>query len=186
MLFRSGLVLLVENAGESTLTGAELELTALLADGFTVSGGLAWLDPEYDNWDQVDFITGQTQDLSGRKFRDVPEFTANILAQYEFALSGGGSLRLRGDLAYRDDIYYTNDEVASTFDRLHADSFTTINAGITYISADGQWELGVYGRNLSDEREIVGGFVVDAFGSTDVAFTPPRRYFVSVKYTGGE
>ena len=45
--------------------------------------------------------------------------------------------------------------------------------------------MGVYGRNLGDEREVIGGFVVDAFGSTDVPFTEPRRWFVSVKYTGG-
>jgi iron complex outermembrane receptor protein len=181
----AGLILMVDNAGESTLTGAELEFTILPTEGLTISGGMSWLDPEYDKWEQVDFVTGEVQDLSDREFRDVPEFTANLLAQYEVDLGDNGLLRLRGDLAYRDDIYYTNDETAANFDRLHADSFTTYNAGVTWISPNGNWELGVYGRNLSDEREIIGGFTVDAFGATDVAFTEPRRYFVSLKYSGG-
>lgn len=181
----AGLILLVENAAESSLTGAEVELSAVLGDGLSVMGGLAWLNAEFDEFDQTNFITGEVEDLSHREFRDAPEWNANLLVQYEHGLAGGGTLRIRGDLAYRGDIFYTNDEAASTFDRLHAGGFTTINAGVTYVTPGGNWELGAYGRNLTDEREVVGGFVVDAFGSTDVPFTEPRRWFVSVKYTGG-
>ena len=181
----AGLILLVENAAESSLTGGELEFSALLGEGLSVMGGLAWLDAEFDKFDQTNFITGQVEDLSHREYRDAPEWNANLLVQYEHTLAGGGTLRLRGDLAYRSDIYYTNDEAATTFDRLHAGGFTTFNAGVSYVTPGGNWELGLYGRNLSDEREVIGGFVVDAFGSTDVPFTEPRRWFVSVKYTGG-
>jgi len=180
----AGLILLVDNAGESTLTGAELEFTVLPTEGLTIAGSMAWLDPEYDKFEQVDFVTGQVQDLSDREFRDVPELSASLSAQYELALSNDATLRLRGDMSYRDDIFYSNEPIAA-FERLHADSFVTYNAGMTYIFAGGDWELGVYGRNLSDEREIIGGFGVDAFGITDTVFTEPRRYFVSVKYTGG-
>lgn len=181
----AGLILLVDNAGKSTLTGAELEFTVLPAEGFTLSGSMAWLDPEYDRFEQVDFITGDVQDLSNREFRDVPEWTASLMAQYEWQLNDASTVRLRSDASYRDDIFYSNEPIAG-FDRLHADSFITYNAGVTYIPANSNWEFGVYGRNLSDEREIIGGFGVDAFGTTDVAFTEPRRFFVSVKYSGGD
>lgn len=180
----AGLILLVDNAGESTLTGAEIEFTLLASEGLTISGSAAWLDPEYDKFEQVDFVTGEVQDLSDREFRDVPEFTASVFAQYEWQFNNASTLRLRGDLSYRDDIFYSNEPIAA-FERLHADSFTTYNAGLSYVLPGGNWELGVYGRNLSDEREIIGGFGVDAFGATDVAFTEPRRYFVSLKYSGG-
>lgn len=178
----AGLVLAVDNAAESTLTGAELELLARPTDRLTLMGGLAWLDAEFDRYEQIDFVTGQVQDLSNREFRDVPEFTFNALVQYEIPLASGGLVRLRGDAAYRDDIFYTNEETASTFERLHADSFTTVNAGVTWVSPSRQWELGVHARNLTDKREIVGGFVVDAFGLTDVAFTEPRQVLATVKY----
>ena len=181
----AGLILLVENAAESALTGAELELNALLAGGFSVRAGIAWLNAEFDEFNQTNFVTGALEDLSHRKYRDAPDWNANLLVQYERRLGHGGMLRIRGDLAYRGDIYYTNDEAASTFDRLHAGGFATINAGVTYVTADGDWEIGVFGRNLGDEREVIGGFVVDAFGSTDVPFTEPRRWFASVKYNGG-
>ena len=181
----AGLILLVDNAGESTLTGAELEFTLLPLEGLTVSGSMAWLHPEYDQFEQVDFVTGEVQDLSDREFRDVPEWSASLFAQYEWQFNNAATLRLRGDLAYRDDIFYTNEPIAA-FDRLHADSFITYNAGATYTLPGGDWEIGVYGRNLTDEREINGGFGVDAFGATDVTFTEPRRFFFSVKYSGGD
>jgi len=180
----AGLILLVDNAGESTLTGMELEMTALLTDALTVSASAAWLDPEYDTYEQIDFVTGQVQDLSYREFRDVPEFTASIYTQYEIETASGGSLKLRADASYRDDIYYSNEETLSTYERLHASAFATVNAGVTYRLPGGSWELGVYGRNLTDKREIIGGFGVDAFGSTDVAFNEPRKVFATIRYLG--
>jgi hypothetical protein len=114
----------------------------------------------------------------------VPEFTASIFTQYEIETASGGSLKLRADASYRDDIYYSNEETLSTYERLHASAFTTVNAGVTYRLPGGSWELGVYGRNLTDKREIIGGFGVDAFGSTDVAFNEPRKVFATIRYLG--
>lgn len=180
----AGLILLVDNAGESSLSGLELEATALIGEGLSVSASAAWLDPEYDTYEQIDFVTGQVQDLSYREFRDVPEFTASVFAQYEMPMSNGGELKLRADVSYRSDIYYSNEETLSTYERLHADGFTTMNAGVTYKLRGSSWEIGIYGRNLTDEREIIGGFGVDAFGSTDVAFNEPRKVFATIRYLG--
>ena len=178
----SALALVVDNAADSTLWGGELEFTVLPMEGLTITGGLAYIEPEYDEFESVDPDTGELEDLSDRPFTNVPEWTANLMAQYVCDLDNAGSIRLRGDLSYKDDVFYSDDEASASFDRLHADSYTIYNAGVTYISADEHWELGVFGRNLGDEREIRGGFGVDAFGTTTVSFTEPRRYFVSVRY----
>jgi iron complex outermembrane recepter protein len=180
-----GLALIVDNAADSTLLGAEIEMTAVPTEGLTLMAGLSWLEPEYENFDSLNPATGEVEDLSDRPFANVPEWNANIMAQYIFDLGNSGSLRLRGDAAYKSEVFYTNDEQASTFDRLNPSGFTTYNAGLTWVSPQSAWELGVFGRNLGDKRVVNGGFVVDAFGSTDVSYTEPRRYFVSVKYVGG-
>ena len=178
----SALALVVDNAADSTLWGGELEFTVLPAEGLTISGGLSYIEPEFENFESVNPDTGELEDLSDRPYSNVPDWTANLLAQYVYELERGGSLRLRGDMAYKSDIYYSDDEQSVSFDRLHADGYTLYNAGITYITADSHWEFGVFGRNLGDTREIRGGFGVDAFGNTTVSFTEPRRYFVSVRY----
>ncbi|GAB5453172.1 MAG: TonB-dependent receptor [Halioglobus sp.] len=179
---QSALALVVDNAADSTLWGGEVEFTVLPAQGLTITGGLAYIDPEYDTFESVNPDTGELEDLSDRPFSNVPEWTANLMVQYVYEFNSAGSLRLRGDMSYKDDIFYSDDEASASFDRLHADAYTIYNAGVSYITADGNWELGVFGRNLGDEREIRGGFGVDAFGTTTVSFTEPRRYFFSVRY----
>lgn len=178
----TALALVVDNAADSTMWGGELEFTVLPMDGLTISGGLSYIDPEYDEFDSIDPDTGQLEDLSDRPFSNVPEWTANLLAMYVYDLDRAGSVRLRADMSYKDDIFYSDDEESVSFDRLHADGYTIYNAGISYLTADEKWEVSVFGRNLGDEREITGGFGVDAFGNTTVSYTEPRRYFVSLTY----
>lgn len=178
----SALALVVDNAADSTLWGGELEFTVLATEGLTISGGLSYIDPEFESFESVNPETGELEDLSDRPFTSVPDWTANLLAQYVYNLDGGARLRFRGDMAYKSDIYFSDDRESVSFDRLHADDYTIYNAGITYVTADYKWEFGVFGRNLADEREIRGGFGVDAFGNTTVSFTEPRRFFFSVKY----
>ncbi len=188
-ILSGGLALVVDNAAESTLTGFELELSTVPVEGLQIDAGVSYVDAEFDEF----FIlvpdpndpTGQTfvvEDASDRPFSNIPEWQANLSVQYEFPIGNAGSLRLRGDMAYKDEVFYTNDPNAATFDLLTADSYTTYNAGITWTSPNENWQISAYGKNLSDEREINGGFAVDAFGTTDVSTLPPRMYFASVRY----
>lgn len=177
-----GLALIVDNAGSSSITGAEIEVSALPVDGLTLTASLGWIDAEFDTFESVDPATGLPQDLSDRPFADTPEITWNVMAQYDWFFNDGGSLKLMADVYYKDDVYYSNDREAESFDILHADAFTTWNAGLIYTTPNDHWQFALHGRNLGDEREIVGGFGVDAFGITNVAYTPPRRYYASIRY----
>ncbi|MCX2982604.1 TonB-dependent receptor [Halieaceae bacterium IMCC14734] len=184
-----GLALVVDNAAESELKGFELEITAVPTDGLTLIAGASYVDPEFKEFDILvpdpSDPTGGTiivEDASDRPFASVPEWQGNLGAQYEFALGGMGNMRLRADMVYKDDVFYTNDTQAATFDLLHADAYTVFNAGITYISPSDKWQLALVGKNLTDEREINGGFSVDAFGTTDVSTLAPRMYFLNFKF----
>jgi iron complex outermembrane receptor protein len=178
----SALALVVANAADSTLWGGELEFSVLPLEGLTISGGLAYVEPEYDEFEGFNPETGEQEDLSDRPFTNVPEWTANLMAQYVYDLNNGSSLRFRGDMSYKDEVFFSDDDQSASFDRLNADSYILYNAGISYLTADDKWEFSIFGRNLGDEREIRGGFGVDAFGTTTVSYTEPRRYFFSVKY----
>ncbi|MCY4427840.1 MAG: TonB-dependent receptor [Halieaceae bacterium] len=184
-----GLALVVDNAAESSLRGFELELSAIPAEGLNINAGLSYVDPEFEEFDvltpDLRDPTGQTfitEDASNRPFSGVPEWQGNLGIQYQFSIGDLGSLRLRGDAAYKDDVFYTSDLQAATFDLLHSGSYTSYNAGITYISPQEHWQISAYGKNLGDEREVNGGFAVDAFGATDLSTLPPRMYFLTVKY----
>lgn len=177
------LALVVANAADSTISGVELEFTALPMENLTLTGGASWLNAQYDSFEVGNLSTGLVEDLSDREFQNVPDWTASLAAIYNWDLSDGSTIRLRADAYYKGEIFYSNDFNCNCFDRLNTDGFTTYNAGITFITSDGKWEMGVFGRNLSDERVINGGFGVDFFGTTTAAYTPPRTYYASIKYS---
>ena len=47
----------VTNASEATIQGLELELQALIGEGFSLRANLGWLDTEYDNFQYTDAVS---------------------------------------------------------------------------------------------------------------------------------
>ncbi len=183
-----GLALIVANAAESSLSGYEIELETLLTDNLRVFGAASYIKAEFDDFttltpDPTD-PTGSTfieEDGSNRPFQNTPEWNAMLGWQLEIPLASG-QLKLRNDISYKSDVFFTNDRAAADFELLHPGGYSLVNAGLIYTSQDEHWEVALHGKNLSDKRVITGGFTVDAFGSTDVAFTRPREWFLSVRY----
>ena len=185
---QGALALIVENAAESSALGFELDFLALINNSLTLRGGISHIDPEYDSFqeripDPNNAGSSILNDVSDRPFRFSPDWTANLGLEYTVPIaSTGGTLRLHSHLAYKGQVYYSFDRAASSFDLFDVDGFTTVNAGLTYISSDQKWEISAYGKNLSDKRSIIGGFGVDAFGSTDVRYSDPRIMYLGLKY----
>ena len=50
--------------------------------------------------------------------------------------------------SYRDDVYKT---VQNTEDR-KVDAYGLVTASVTYISADSDWDITLWGKNLADEE----------------------------------
>lgn len=183
-----GLALVVANAGKSNLRGFELEFTALPAEGFTIDGAVGYVDPTFDQFTSLTPDSNGNlvlEDESNRPFANTPKWTGHLGFQYQFDLPTGDNIALRTDLSYKDDVYYSNDTKSIGFEALHENGYTTVDAGIIFTTRDNHWQFALHGLNLTDERKINGGFVVDAFGVVDTTYTAPRRYFFSITYKGG-
>ena len=60
-----------------------------------------------------------------------------------------------------------------------------VDLNATWTSANGNWSLGVAGRNLTDETYRIGGYVFPGalFDDSIVAFYgPPRTYTATLTY----
>jgi iron complex outermembrane receptor protein len=65
-------------------------------------------------------------------------------------MSGGSQIALRADYSYRDEMF---GEPSSDPGRLtKIDSRSIVNVDVSYTSADGSLTVGLYGRNVTDER----------------------------------
>jgi iron complex outermembrane receptor protein len=78
-----------------------------------------------------------------------PEWNASISPEFTQNLANGGEIVWRADVSYRDDMFgqpYSNVPLTDI------DSRTLLNVDIAYHAPDGRWLLGVYGRNVTDEK----------------------------------
>jgi iron complex outermembrane recepter protein len=122
---------------DQTSQGAEWEGTWLLGSNFRVHTtlGLIDVDVKDDNPAAVAPLT--------------PEVTASVSPELTVPM-GGGELTLRADWSHRDDMF---GEPSSDPGRLtKIDSRELLNFDFTYRPDDNDWSLGVYGKNVTDER----------------------------------
>jgi outer membrane receptor protein involved in Fe transport len=66
---------------------------------------------------------------------------------------------------------------------LRAPSRTLLDASVFYLAPSGRWDVGVEGKNLSDQRVLTSGYNGLAFfGYAEGTYTAPRRYWLTFHY----
>jgi iron complex outermembrane recepter protein len=166
----------VRNAGEAEIKGAELEIVARLAQGFDVNMAAGYLDAKYTELDPQ-LATLNPPLTVNKELVKAPEWTFSAGMQYRFGL-GAGEIVLRGDWAYKSKVFHDvfNDA------RLAQDAFDLFNAYAAFITSNRQWEIAVFGTNLSDERYRVSGNSSAGFGLAESTFSPPREWGATLRY----
>jgi outer membrane receptor protein involved in Fe transport len=145
----------VTNAAEAAIQGLELDGRWMATNELMISGGLAWLDFEYDDFPTAQCYfgqaPGQTQcDASGETREFTPEFQGNISANHTLALSRGLTLSSTLDLIYSDEYLAT-----PTLDpRMVQGSYVKVNARVALSGQDDRWEVALIGKNLTDEAIV--------------------------------
>lgn len=179
-------VIVTTNAAEAITQGIELEATWRLTEAWTLGGSYAYLDAEYDKFDNAPcgpFLiaaVGQpcSQDLSGERLQRAPENSGTLYVEY-FSALGDTGWDLNGYLgwSYRDETFTT---ISNEF---KSDTIELFDARLAVSNADG-WVVALKGSNLTDERSLIlvqdntllGG---DQFG----VITPPRMYSLQIRKT---
>jgi iron complex outermembrane receptor protein len=170
----NGTVTIVENASSASINGFEVEATAIVAEGFTLSLSLGLLDASYDEWLVPDtFNPGRVIDKSNFELRRAPEVTASIRALYEYELARGDFLVFSANYSWRDD-YHLNANTVTYNDVTPGmqqfgmnESFGTLDLSINYEAE--QWVLSLFGKNVLDERYYQNVFDVGTNYTTNSA-----------------
>jgi len=146
---------IIGNAGEAHTTGIEAELLAQPIRELTIGLNFALLEAEYD---EGTLPTGQSLD----RIPSAPEYTASMFAQYRAPFSAFGKdlyWSVGGELLARGENYLTLDNQEDG----RVDSYALVNLRAGLGSQDGRWQLNVWGRNVTDEKELQQ--LVDLFDS---------------------
>lgn len=173
-----GTATLLGNAGKVRIRGLEAELTAVLFEGFTVQASGALVDPKYIRYADL------TGDRSFERFSGVFKKQYSIGADYTTPIGDSAQIKLHVDYAWRSKVpldpyfYAPNPEndaiVASTTGP--ALGLLGARASIEFLD---RFEIGVFARNLTNEREYVQNQIVAPVGYVSATYNEPRTYGVT-------
>ncbi len=163
------------NAASGATLGLEAEFSYSPAEQLRVFGSVGLLDAEFEDFvssahvDARDDYTGASfapVDLDGRDLAHAPNF--QYLLGAELNLTSSWFLRL--ELEAKDAFYFSNshDERSSAHE--------LVNARVGYRAAD--WEVALWGRNLTDEDYYSRGFYFsNQFGNNPANGYAPEPYY---------
>jgi outer membrane receptor protein involved in Fe transport len=147
----------VGNAAAGTNYGLELSANFQATDIISLHGSLGLLKTEYKN-----FINSAGDDLSGRQQAHAPDYQYTLGAEIELASNVHLDVNVQG----KDSFYFSDSH------SIRSSDYDLVNASLTYDW--NEWQLTLWGRNLSDEDYLVRGFF---FGND------PRDNYAAKGYT---
>ena len=165
--------IVIGNAGEAEISGAELELLAVPLPGLRLNGSYAYLDAKFK-----EFAAGATQDNSGNTLPRSPRHKINLGTQYEWTIGQLGVASARVDWTYQDQIFF---EASNTPLEIQK-AYRVWDARVALESLDGEWELAIWGKNLGDKliKEHIVAFA--PFGYELVSYAEPRTAGVTITW----
>ncbi|NOX25300.1 MAG: TonB-dependent receptor [Deltaproteobacteria bacterium] len=167
------LQLRIQNAGKARIKGFELEMQARPVANFDITGSLGYVDFKITELDPgvVDFNINS-------KAVKTPEWNASLGAQYTWDISVDSSISLRGDWTYQSKTFQDvqNSELVAS------PGYSLLNARLTYINHDGNWEIALFATNLTDKAYIVNGYqTLTSFGTANLIYGRPREWGLTLK-----
>jgi iron complex outermembrane recepter protein len=162
----------VANAGDATLKGFELEITAAPTEGLRFDAALGYTSSEFKN---VPALVGP---INGNRLPFSPEWTLSLGAEYAIDL-GGGKLTPRVDYRLQSDVFFT----AFNLPLEEQGDYGILNARLSWTDAAERFNIAVYGQNLTDTQYYTFG--QNALATQGVAYNylgRPREYGVTLGY----
>ena len=148
----------VGNAASAISQGLEVDGLVRLTENLDLVASMAYLDATYDEFSDAACTLAQikssgqsakdcTQDLSGESLTYAPEWSANLGFNHGISLGNSLDLNSRVMFNYTDEQYLAQDLDQNSLEPSHL----TVSARTALSDINGQWELALVGKNLTNE-----------------------------------
>ncbi|MDH2132328.1 TonB-dependent receptor [Sphingobium yanoikuyae] len=171
--------------GTLKMKGVEVESVLRPVDGLRLTGNWTHLVGTYS--DLRDPLVNL--DYSGNPAKFAPRDSFTVGASYDLAMANGAKITPQADFNYSARISTDDANTLRLYDNLYNDTKgRTLNARLNYESADGRWTVGIWGKNLTNNYQIVNADDITAFlavpgnGTTywKIFTNTPRTYGVTL------
>ncbi len=153
------------NAAEANGQGFEIDGELLITEGLVLTFGTGYNDTEIDDPNlgiqpcgggctvlDPEIAPGIVS-IDGNSLPQSPEWTANGTLEWTQEVVYGGQLQIIADWFYRDEVNFFLYES----EEFRGDSLSELGLRATYSWDDGAQRFSLFGRNVTDEEELVGG-----------------------------
>lgn len=151
------------NAEESVGKGFELDFQAYLTDTVLLTLGSSYNNTEIKDDDLAVSVCAQCTvtdpiDANGKALIDgnslpqAPEWTHNLTLRWGIPMDNGGEFYAYTDWVYRDEVNFF------LYDSIEFTGKSLVEGGLRlgYTWGYGKYDVAVYGRNITDEVQVVG------------------------------
>ena len=165
------------NAAKAETWGIEIDAVWLPIENFAVNASIGYLNAEYTDFPFVDPTTGNIVPLDGEDLQNAPEWTANTGFEH---VAYAGEFEIVTNLQYKYVAKKYNTNLQNT-PRSEVQPTHLVDLNIDLSPRDANWTVGLWARNLFDNRYISSVF--DAPGVIGlIDYQDPRTYGISLRY----
>ena len=165
-----GLSFVVLNAGEVRQQGIEVDINWVPIEPLRIVAGMGYLDSEYLSFRTAPGLPGgPPQDLTGERRNFSPEWQTSVTADWTQPLGNGLQWFVGTSWSWLDE---QNVGTSSNNDpQAMQDAYSIVNARLGLRSASGDWEVALFGNNLTEE-DFCQTIFDQAFGAPIGAVNP--------------
>lgn len=168
---------IIENAGEATIRGFEVEVVALPIPDLQLTLGYGYLDAKYG-----EFMENGIDQRKNKDFPYTPRHSGSLSAEYTFFQSGWGELIGRIDYEYIDEHVPYVDPPQNATSKVN--TYQLVNARLTLadipVGSDQRLSVALWGKNLTDKEYRVNTIPFGAWTSS--FYGDPRTYGVEATF----
>lgn len=174
-LFTGSTSFIVQNASSASSRGIEIDGRWALSNSLLLSGGVAYVDFEFDDFPGAGCFAEQlfqfrldsgnplatlqdcgaagVNDLSGRTSENTPEFSGSLSLSHRLELSGGFELNTLIDAAFQSAQF----RQADLDPTLRQGAYAKVNLATTFGPVEGAWDISLTVKNIFDENTFSYG-----------------------------
>jgi iron complex outermembrane recepter protein len=176
----AGVAPFVTNAGETSIDGAEIELTWAPVEDFLIESSVGYLDASIDSLSNIPFAVLPPGLVEGNALPYAPEWQGHIGLGYTFH-AGKMEIMPRVDASYQSETFF---DATDTPEIAQLDDVTTVNLQVQLRSEGSKWRFTAGVNNVTDELYPVAGnsSLTTGSGYAEVAYARPREWFATFQY----
>jgi iron complex outermembrane recepter protein len=139
------------NAGRAKIPGAELEVSANPLPWLSLTAGYSYIGANYSTYvdgtsvysgNQIPFDAKNQYHFGGELHFHTPQIA-------------GGEIRFGGDVTYLSKIYFDAQNATPSFILNKTPIDGLVNLHLTWASQDDDWEVSLWGKNVTDSRYLI-------------------------------